>query len=139
MYFSDLESLKTSTKTGIVDVSFSVVDTFNELQNQIQKLSEDVTRFTVNEAEILKDALSSGSNFKKLDKLDHLSKIENEFSSFKSQSSDQSKEIKKSIDSMNKNISNLVKYLKYDDVSRINDCIDFFKRCLNDSNRWVKN
>ncbi len=37
------------------------------------------------------------------------------------------------------NISNLVKYLKYDDVSRINDCIDFFKRCLNDSNRWVKN
>jgi hypothetical protein len=112
IYFSDLESLKTSTKTGIADVSFSVVDTFNELQNQIQKLSEDVTRFTVNEAEILKDALSSGSNFKKLDKLDHLSKIENEFSSFKSQSSDQSKEIKKSIDSMNKNISNLVKALQ---------------------------
>jgi len=132
MYFSDLESLKTSTKTGIVDVSFSVVDTFTELQKQIQKLSEDVTRFTVNEAEILKDALSSGSNFKKLDKLDHLSKIENEFSSFKNQSSDQSKEIKKSIDSMNKNISNLIKTLQSGKVPfKYNKPSNFFYRSWN--------
>ena len=37
------------------------------------------------------------------------------------------------------NLSNLIKYLKYDDLSKMNECIDFFKRCLNDSNRWVKN
>ena len=116
MYFTDLESLKDTTKTGIVDVSFSVVDTFKELQNQIQKLSEDVTKFTVNEAEILKDALSSGSNFKKLDKLDHLSKIENEFSSFKKQSAEQTKEIKNSFDSLNNNILGLIKALKSGNV-----------------------
>ena len=29
--------------------------------------------------------------------------------------------------------------MRYDDIARINECIDFFKRCLNDSNRWVKN
>jgi hypothetical protein len=132
MYFSDLESLKTSTETGIADISFSVVDTFKELQKQIQTLSEDVTRFTVNEAEILKDALSSGSNFKKLDKLDHLSKIENEFSSFKTQSSDQSKEIKKSIDSMNKNISNLIKTLQSGKVPfKYNKPSNFFYRSWN--------
>jgi hypothetical protein len=116
IYFTDLESLKDTTKTGIVDVSFSVVDTFKELQNQIQKLSEDVTKFTVNEAEILKDALSSGSNFKKLDKLEHLSKIENEFSSFKKQSAEQTREIKNSFDSLNNNILGLVKALKSGNV-----------------------
>ena len=37
------------------------------------------------------------------------------------------------------NLANLMKYLRHDDVSRITECIEFFKRCLNDSNRWVKN
>ena len=37
------------------------------------------------------------------------------------------------------NLANLLKYLKNDEIEKFNDCIDFFKRCLNDSNRWVKN
>ena len=37
------------------------------------------------------------------------------------------------------NLANLLKYLKNDEIDKFNDCIDFFKRCLNDSNRWVKN
>lgn len=37
------------------------------------------------------------------------------------------------------NLANLIKYLKYNDQTRMSECIDFFKRCLNDSNRWVKN
>lgn len=37
------------------------------------------------------------------------------------------------------NLASLMKHLKYDDVQRITECIEFFKRCLNDSNRWVKN
>lgn len=37
------------------------------------------------------------------------------------------------------NLPNLVKYLKAEDIQRINECIEFFKRCLSDSNRWVKN
>lgn len=32
-----------------------------------------------------------------------------------------------------------MKYLKNDEIEKYNECIDFFKRCLNDSNRWVKN
>lgn len=32
-----------------------------------------------------------------------------------------------------------MKYLRHDDVQRITECIEFFKRCLNDANRWVKN
>ena len=37
------------------------------------------------------------------------------------------------------NLANLIKYINYDDVSKITDCIEFFKRCMVDSNRWVKN
>ena len=37
------------------------------------------------------------------------------------------------------NLASLMKYLPYDDIPRITECIEFFKRCLNDSNRWVKN
>lgn len=37
------------------------------------------------------------------------------------------------------NLASMMKYLRYDDVSRITECIEFFKRCLHDTNRWVKN
>ena len=37
------------------------------------------------------------------------------------------------------NVANLMKYLKNDEIEKLNDCIEFFKRCLSDSNRWVKN
>ena len=37
------------------------------------------------------------------------------------------------------NLPQLVKFLKPDDKEKLNECVDFFKRCLNDSNRWVKN
>lgn len=37
------------------------------------------------------------------------------------------------------NLPQLVKFLRWNDVEKLNECIDFFKRCLNDSNRWVKN
>lgn len=37
------------------------------------------------------------------------------------------------------NLASLMKFIPYDDVQRITECIEFFKRCLNDSNRWVKN
>ena len=37
------------------------------------------------------------------------------------------------------NLASLMKYLNYSDFSRITECLEFFKRCLHDSNRWVKN
>ena len=37
------------------------------------------------------------------------------------------------------NLASLMKYLRHDDIQRITECIEFFKRCLNDANRWVKN
>ena len=37
------------------------------------------------------------------------------------------------------NLANLIKYLKVTEYEKLSHCIDFFKRCLNDSNRWVKN
>ena len=36
-------------------------------------------------------------------------------------------------------LPNLVKHLKGDDRERLEECVDFFKRCLTDDNRWVKN
>ena len=36
-------------------------------------------------------------------------------------------------------LPNLLKHLKGDDKERLNECIDFFQRCLVDTNRWVKN
>ena len=37
------------------------------------------------------------------------------------------------------NLANLIKYLKVSEYEKLSECIEFFKRCLNDSNRWVKN
>ena len=37
------------------------------------------------------------------------------------------------------NMADLIKHFKYDDVDKLSDCIEFFIRCLSDSNRWVKN
>jgi hypothetical protein len=36
-------------------------------------------------------------------------------------------------------LANLIKHIKSDEIEKFSECIDFFKRCLNDSNRWVKN
>lgn len=37
------------------------------------------------------------------------------------------------------NLPHLVKHIQATDAKRLDNCIDFFKRCLHDSNRWVKN
>jgi hypothetical protein len=37
------------------------------------------------------------------------------------------------------NMPQLVKHIQATDIERLNNCLEFFKRCLNDSNRWVKN
>jgi hypothetical protein len=37
------------------------------------------------------------------------------------------------------NMSELIKYLKFDETEKLNYCFKFFKKCLTDSNRWVKN
>lgn len=37
------------------------------------------------------------------------------------------------------NMPQLVKHIQATDGERLDQCIEFFKRCLHDSNRWVKN
>ena len=37
------------------------------------------------------------------------------------------------------NTSLLIAQLKPDEVKIMKDCFQFFKKCLSDSNRWVKN
>ena len=36
-------------------------------------------------------------------------------------------------------MSELLKYLKNDELEKLQYCFQFFKKCLTDSNRWVKN
>lgn len=36
-------------------------------------------------------------------------------------------------------MGNLIKYLKYTETIKLNECFEFFKNCLVDQNRWVKN
>ena len=36
-------------------------------------------------------------------------------------------------------MANLIKYLSYKETLKLNECFDFFKNCLVDQNRWVKN
>ena len=37
------------------------------------------------------------------------------------------------------NLANLIKFIKYNDIAKIKECIEFFEKSLVDSNRWVKN
>ena len=36
------------------------------------------------------------------------------------------------------NLANIIKHLKYQELQKLEECSEFFKRCLTDSNRWVK-
>ena len=36
-------------------------------------------------------------------------------------------------------MASMLKFLKYNETLKLNECFEFFKKCLVDANRWVKN
>ena len=68
--------------------------------------------------------------------LDYNDFIENVYNLFKVFSADEVWGVRKAcIEHMDK----LVQHLHHDDEEKLEECLNFFKKCLTDSNRWVKN
>ena len=109
-HFTKLNEHKEFTSNAVADVGHLISETFKELKVHIQKSSESVKQFTVDETEILKTVLSaSKSNF---DNLDHLSTLKTDVTQFKNSSASHSKRLKQSIDDLNRNMAKSIAILE---------------------------
>jgi hypothetical protein len=109
-HFNKLEDHKAFTANAVADVGHTISETFKELKEHIQNSSEAVKRFTVDETESLKAALSSSRT--NLGNLEYLATLKSDVSHFKSSSASQGEQLKQAIVDLNKNMVKSVKVLE---------------------------
>lgn len=101
-HFSKLEDHREFTSNAVADVGHAISATFKELQEHIQKSSEVVKQFTVDEIEALKKALSESKT--NLSNLEYLATLNKDVSQFKNNSTEQGENIKQKLNDLNNNI-----------------------------------
>lgn len=109
-HFKNLEDHKEFTSNAVADVGNAINETFQELKYHIQNSSEAMKKFTVDELELLKTALSESKT--NLSNLEHLSTLKTDVSQFKNNSSSQSEILKKSIEDLNRNMARSIAILE---------------------------
>lgn len=98
-HFKKLEEHKTFTANAVADVGHAVSSSFKDLQEHIQKSSDAVKQFTVEEIEALKKTLSeSKTNLSNLGHLSHLPNVANDVSQFKNNSISRMGQLKTAMD-----------------------------------------
>ena len=102
-HFKNLDAHKEFTKNTVVDVGFAITDSFKELREHIQKSSETLKQFTIEELDLLKTTLSHGKT--NLDNLQHLATLNKEVSKFKASSEEQNIRIKDQLEDMNEHLA----------------------------------
>jgi hypothetical protein len=108
-HFKKLDEHRMHTSNAVADVGFAIKGTFDELKNQIQTTVDSMKKFTVEELDILKTALSSSKT--NLSNLEYLSTLKSDVSQFKSESNTQSLRLKNSLDQLNKNMEKSIELL----------------------------
>lgn len=126
-HFNKLNEHKEFTSNAVADVGHSISETFRELREHIQNSSEAVKQFTVDEAELLKTALSESKT--NLSNLEHLATLKSDVSLFKNSSASQGERLKQSIDDLNKNMAKSIILLEQIERKRnvISSVKDLFK------------
>lgn len=102
-HFQKLEDHKQLTSDAVADVGHSISDIFKELKTQIQKSSDLVKDFTVDEIEILRTIFSQSRT--NLENLEYLESLNKDFSEFKNGN-------KQQLENLNYNISKSIQILE---------------------------
>ena len=108
-HFKKLDEHRAHTSNAVADVGFAIKGTFDELKNQIQTTVDSMKKFTVEELDILKTALSSSKT--NLSNLEYLSTLKTDVSQFKNESNTQALRLKISLDQLNKNMEKSIEIL----------------------------
>jgi len=128
-HFNKLSEHKEFTNNAVADVGYSISETFKELKEHIQNSSEAVKQFTIDEAELLKTALSESKT--NLGNLEYLATLKSDVSQFKNSSASQGRSLKQAIDDLNKNMAKSIAVLEQIEKrgfsSRTNDVTNLFK------------
>ena len=109
-HFNKLEEHKEFTKNAVADVGHAISSTFKDLQEHIQKSTDAVKQFTVDELDALKTALSESKT--NLSNLEHLATINKDVSQFKNSSTSQGEQVKQQLDNLNKNMATSIAILE---------------------------
>jgi hypothetical protein len=109
-HFNKLEEHKQFTSNTVADVGHSISQTFEELQKQIQTSSESVKQFTIDETELLKNALSESKT--NLANLEHLYDLKTDVSQFKNSSASQGERLKQTVEDLNSNMAQVIQILE---------------------------
>jgi hypothetical protein len=110
-HFNNLEAHKEFTSRAVADVGYSISDSFKELQEHILNSSEVVKRFTIEETELLKKALSESKT--NLGNLEHLATLKTDVSLFKNNSVSQGEHLKKGLDELNSKMAKSISLLEH--------------------------
>lgn len=103
-HFGQLEEYKQHTRKAVADTGHSISEVFKELKELVQNTSDSVEKFTVNEFNLLRDALRLSRNG--LNHLNHLPTIETKISEFKTESLTQQQQIKELHQTLNALLTN---------------------------------
>ena len=109
-HFEKLEEHKEFTSNAVADVGNAISETFQELKVHIQNSSEVVKNFTVDELELLKNALSNSKT--NLSNLEHLSTLQTDVSQFKNISVSQGVRLSQVVESLNENMVKSINILE---------------------------
>lgn len=121
--FQALDEHKALSSETIVDVGHSLSNIFKELQEHIQNSSEVVKKFTIDETEALKNALSESKT--NLVNLEHLSSLRTDVSQFKNSSASQGERLKQTIEELNSNMTKAIVLLEQ--IENKNNVVSSFK------------
>lgn len=109
-HFRKLEEHKEFTQNAVTDVGASISDIFKELREHIENSSEAIKKFTVDETDALKSALSESRT--NLSNLEYLSNLKSDVSQFKDSSASQGERIKQALESLNQNMAKSIALLE---------------------------
>lgn len=118
-HFQTLGEHKVHVSESIAKTSHSISDIFNELKTHIQSSSNELKKFTVDEVDLFKKALSDSRT--NLGNLQFLESINSEISQLKTNTKIQSDKLNEQIDILN---SNLLKSIEKKTKKPINNLID---------------
>lgn len=105
-HLENLEQHKAFTANTVADVGHAISGSFKDLEQHILNSSEAVRKFTVDEAELLRQALSGSQN--SLNNLKHLSTITQEVSEFKDSATTQAERTRQRLDELNGKVATLL-------------------------------
>jgi hypothetical protein len=109
-HFNNLEQHKQFTVNSVADVGHAISASFKGLQEHILNSSEAVKKFTVDETELLKKALSESKS--NLSNLHYLSTLSQDLSVFKDSSASQGDRLRQQLDDLNINMAESVALLE---------------------------